>query len=91
LIGFLLASASLKKILGVELPLMSFLRGLGGSAVGALLVASLLPNVSLVTVALRLVLFVVVVLAIWLLTKEISRSDRQTIARLLSRSEGKTG
>jgi stage V sporulation protein B len=84
-IGFCLAAFFLRKTLKVRLPWASAIRGVGCAAAAAIATALILSKVSLVSVALRLALFMVLVLTAWVLTGELSKTDLKTLRKLLSR------
>ena len=87
LMGFILASFWIQRLLQLRLPWLSILRSAGCAMGSSAAVLTLIPADGLISIVLRLFTFCVVVLAAWTLTGELKREDFKTVKKMLGKSK----
>ncbi|MBR58699.1 MAG: hypothetical protein CMH54_11855 [Myxococcales bacterium] len=85
LLGFILSSILLARILSVRLPWLSLIRGVVGAGGIAFALLHLMPVTSILTALLRVLVFFACVLIAWFVSRELTGDDARSIARLLGR------
>ncbi len=85
LLGFILSSFLLGRLLAVRLPWLSLIRGVIGAGGIAFALLHLMPATTVLTALLRLLIFFASIMIAWFVSRELTGEDARNIARLLGR------